>query len=188
MLFRQSDVKKSIRKDQYGTIYPNADETEWDVTLLSALLLGLFENQMKNGENSLIKVIRKKRNKLQHKPGSVITDDAEFDSDWNDIETATQTLALIVGGTTFENEVTDQIEAVKVNNLPRLGDTLKSWYEDIIIELKNEIKELKEETLQVKKTSESSLQILQGVSHKRPISKGNFNLLEVTNAVSHNLV
>ncbi|XP_060583099.1 uncharacterized protein LOC132739416 isoform X1 [Ruditapes philippinarum] len=172
MVFRHRDVKtlmnfpqKSIRRDQYDLIYPKADETKWDVTLLSALLLGLFENQMKKGENSLIKVIREKRNKLQHKPGSVVTDDAEFDSDWNDVETATQTLALIVGGTTFENEVTYQIQAVKVNNLPRLGDTLRSWYEDIIIELKNEIKELKE-------TSESSLQILQGVSHKRPISKG----------------
>ncbi|XP_060578025.1 uncharacterized protein LOC132735142 [Ruditapes philippinarum] len=171
MVHRHSDVKtlmsskKSIRQDQYDLIYPNADKTKWDVTILSALLLGLFENQMKKGENSLIKVICEKRNKLQHKPGSVITDDAEFDSDWNDIETATQTLARIVGGTTFENEVTKQIQAVKVNNLPRLGDTLRNWYEDIIIELKNEIKELKEETVEIKK-------ILQGVSHKRPISKG----------------
>ncbi|XP_060554111.1 uncharacterized protein LOC132715153 [Ruditapes philippinarum] len=181
MVYRHRDVKtllnfknpqKSIRRDQYDLIYPKADETKWDVTLLSALLLGLFENQINNGEDRLIKVIREKRNKLQHKPGSVITDDAEFDSDWNDIETATQTLARIVGGTTFENEVTKQIQAVKVNNLPSLGDTLKSWYEDIIIELKNEIKELKEETVKVKKTSKSALRILQGVSQKRPISKG----------------
>ena len=175
MAFRKPDIlkllPKALRKDQYDLIYPYADEEKWDVSLLSAVLLGLFKAQMKRGENQFIDIIRQNRNKIQHKPGSRIIDDAEFDSTWNDIETAALILASFVGGTTYEDEIRRKIEEVKFNNLPRLGDTLKGWYEDIIIQLRNEITELKE-------SSQKSLDILEAAHVKRTMPTGSYiNLL-----------
>ncbi|XP_053379967.1 uncharacterized protein LOC128548623 [Mercenaria mercenaria] len=172
MKFRKLDVEKlvklppkSIRKDQFNLIYPNADETKWDVSLLSSLLLGLFGRQMLNGEDQLIKIIREIRNKRQHKPGNIVTEDSEFDTVWNDIETATLTLAQIVGGRTYGDEIRNHIEDVKINNLPSLGDTLKTWYEDIIVQLRSEIEELKD-------TSNRSLAILEATTVKRKSFSG----------------
>ncbi|XP_053389782.1 uncharacterized protein LOC128552751, partial [Mercenaria mercenaria] len=139
MLFRKQDVEnlmklrpKTIRKDQFDMIYPKANEVEWDVSLLSALLLGLFGTKVQGTEESLIRIIRETRNKLQHKPGSLTTTDTVFDTTWKEIETAITSLALNVGGPTYEAEIKNRIDETRVNNLPKLGDTLKSWYENTL--------------------------------------------------------
>ncbi|XP_053379126.1 uncharacterized protein LOC123543237 [Mercenaria mercenaria] len=139
--------RKLIRQDQWQLLFPmtgQVDESSWDITLVILLLDEFFKMQLQQLEEDAIQHIRVIRNRLQHMSETSIAD-ADFDVMWNILEKATIDLAKqIQPSPAYKDRIKKDIDDTKINNMPRLGDSLRYWYEHIIMQLKLEIEDMKE--------------------------------------------
>jgi hypothetical protein len=129
---RQQRIDRlNLRDDQYFLLFPTSgvpNETTWDVTLLVLLIDKLF--QIQPLVKYLLEEIRTIRNILQHVSNTDILSDAKFDEYWHRLESATIALAKEVDGAPYETEIKRQISDGKITNMPKLGDTLRIFYEE----------------------------------------------------------
>jgi hypothetical protein len=152
-------AKKLLREDQWDLLFPmgQADVTSWDTTLLALTMNYLFKRQLKPDEYDSIKEIRDIRNQLQHKPDESVSD-ADFDDLWKRLETATVILAKqIKPFPQYAIDIKAKIDDAKVNNMPKLGDTLRLWYSGIVKDLYFIISNMEEDMRRLKETSEENL-------------------------------
>ncbi|XP_060571330.1 uncharacterized protein LOC132729566 [Ruditapes philippinarum] len=154
---------KQLRPDQYNLLFPRcgpANETEWDITLLSLLINKLFSC------SSLITIaidqIREVRNKLQHLPSSSI-DDKDFEDYWNLLEIATLHLADLQGPD-YKKSIKDKIDKACNMNMPDQGNTLCKWFGEKFTEMQRDVKEISSDTKDIKKAASQSADILQSTS------------------------
>ncbi|XP_060598384.1 uncharacterized protein LOC132752119 isoform X2 [Ruditapes philippinarum] len=180
LIQRQGDVKlllqqKKIRQDQYNLMYPsngNADENQWDITLIVTYIVVLFPIH----ETRAVSVIRDIRNELQHHPNTKNISDDEFDNYWEGLENASM---HIVNTCTVNPKdkaaFQDKISKAKCNNLPNIGDCLRSWYEERIKQMESTINEMGSTIKQMESTTKETNCILRKVTVKKPGPSGDKN-------------
>ncbi|XP_045185535.2 uncharacterized protein LOC123543534 [Mercenaria mercenaria] len=171
-------VKGHIRKDQFNVLYPghgNTDESDWDVSLLVTLIIGLFKTKLRPLDMTFINKIREVRNKLQHLPDTARLSDDDFDTYWGRLETATTTLAKQIFGSKYENSFKTKINNAKTNHLPNLGDYLRVWYEEIIKQMNykmenmtDTLKEMKNNVNTISTDTRNTASLLQSVTIPEP--------------------
>ena len=141
--------RKVLRQEQWELLFPSAtgkvaDETSWDTTLVITLLEEFFRYQLQPVEEDAMQKIRAVRNRLQHMAETSI-DDADFDNMWTILEGATIDLAKQIQITPmYASTIQEYIDDTKTNNMPNLGDTLRHFYEDIIMKMKSDMEDMKE--------------------------------------------
>lgn len=161
--------KRLLRLDQYDLLYPSngqADVETWDITLLSLLLQHLFPNNISQAQTHITS-IRKIRNDLQHISGTAKVSDADFTSLWSTLETATLGLANHTKGSVYEDEIKEEIMKTKTSYITSVGDILRQWYSDHIIELKDEVNTLKQKIDKIESHTAKTEMILNKTSRKR---------------------
>ncbi|XP_053405834.1 uncharacterized protein LOC123566122 [Mercenaria mercenaria] len=177
--------RRILRDDQYNLLYPTsgpADESQWDITLLTVLILELFPSCIPKHVKSFIRDIRDVRNSLQRVPKTSSISDSMFQKNWDRLEIATLTLAKVVNGTNYENVMKEKIETAKISNMPDLGNTLCLWFMEIntqntteMAEIQEKIKEISEDTKESKAKASESANILQNACMVKPGPTGKPN-------------
>ncbi|XP_060597298.1 uncharacterized protein LOC132751173 [Ruditapes philippinarum] len=165
LLARQKELlplksKKVINQEEWDLLFPKlgqADETTWDTTILALLITKLFQKQLKQSERDAIEEIRYIRNQLHHKADLSVSD-ADFDDLWKRLETATILLAKqITPIPQYAVDIKASIDDAMVNNLPKLGDTLRSWIPGIVKSLNLQISNLEDNMRRLKEITEENL-------------------------------
>ncbi|WAR30574.1 hypothetical protein MAR_033116 [Mya arenaria] len=141
---------RSIKPFQLNKIYPtggSCNEAEWDISLLSALILGLYGSNVAHIRGDIVS-IRDARNALQHSAGTARLSDPEFTTMYKSVSTATLSIAKFVKGSSYETDIKEKITAQGgAMFMPRLGESMRLWYtsynEDSSAALKEEVSSLK---------------------------------------------
>lgn len=153
-----------IKSSQIGLIYPTADMTRWDVTLVSTMLQNLF-NPL--NEQHLIDDIREVRNYLHHKAGEPSLDDTVYIQHWNKLEHALLQIAALVSPACLKS-TKEYIQELKGRPLPPPGPVL-----DVLIEWYNHDETIKDDVEKARIAAEEVVSILNDTTVELTNSEGN---------------
>ncbi|XP_045168302.2 uncharacterized protein LOC123531424 [Mercenaria mercenaria] len=178
---RKPDINELLRRskitlDQFDYIFPSTGSPNiqiWDVTLLTTLLRGLFGNKLIQDERDCIDVITNIRNSLQHLANTECIVDKDFNSSWSALKDAVLTL-LKYGGSPQQSSIEEEINSALTENMPNLGDVLRTWHKVLYVQLQLQNSELEKkldfqatEIQTLKGESKTSSKILSKASVKR---------------------
>ncbi|XP_060560805.1 uncharacterized protein LOC132720653 [Ruditapes philippinarum] len=152
LVFRKQDIdtlksRNKISTDQCDHIFPSdgiVDIQTWDITLLSALLRGLFKTELDCSEIRCIDEITTTRNDLQHISGTECIEAEQFDLLWENLKRAVLKLAECAGAPE-KSSIEEEIKKSLTENMPNLGDVLRTWHKVLYIQLSLQNKKLEEE-------------------------------------------
>ncbi|XP_060560807.1 uncharacterized protein LOC132720656 [Ruditapes philippinarum] len=186
LVFRGQDIRtlerrNKITTDQLDHIFPASgivDIQKWDITLSSALLKGLFKNELDTDERVCLDTITTIRNNLQHIPSTKCIEDELFDSSWNDLKNAVLLLSKYAGAPD-QRSIEEEISKALTENMPNLGDVLQTWYKQFTVQLSLQNKRLEKklneqasEIQNVRAASEKGKAILVKGTRKRQRRSG----------------
>ncbi|WAR30457.1 hypothetical protein MAR_032999 [Mya arenaria] len=146
-----------LRKDQYNIVFPTSgtfDETKWDMSLLSSLLISMFGQTTAPVKNE-IQLIRDMRNKLSHRSDTNMIE-SEYNTLWTDIDVSTIAVIAFFKSSKDEQNVRKDIKSLKTRTLDpsKTLEIINTWYLGVGLENAAEIRSLREEVGEMKQKLE----------------------------------
>ncbi|WAR30307.1 hypothetical protein MAR_032849 [Mya arenaria] len=151
---------RGLPKHIYEKIYNSGpiDESKWDITCITCLLLGIFTLPIHIKSN--VEQIRTERNKLQHIKQLQSLSEQEYESTWGSIE---QSIRQLVSNLSpgCQQQTAENINNARIGNFPNMCNTFTTW----CLSLAGDLEEVKENTHVTRR-------IVENVTEKRVDSRG----------------
>ncbi|XP_052760288.1 uncharacterized protein LOC128203070 [Mya arenaria] len=135
-------------KDQFNNVFPTSvkfDETKWDISLLSSLLLSMFRQTTTPVKNE-IQLIRDMRNKLAHRSDTNMME-TEYNTMWADAVGLTVKVITHFKGPLVIQKVVKDITSLETRTLDpsKTLEIINTWYLSVVLENAAEMKQKLEE-------------------------------------------
>ncbi|WAR30624.1 hypothetical protein MAR_033166, partial [Mya arenaria] len=149
--------KRVLRKDQFDIVFPTSgkfDETKWDMSLLTSLLLSMFGQTTAHVKNE-IQLIREMRNKLSHRSDTSMIE-TEYNAIWTDTYDSTVNVISLLKNPLDTKKVEKDITSLKTRSLDpsKTLEIINTWYQSVGLENAAEIRYLREEVGEMKQRLE----------------------------------
>ncbi|WAR13873.1 hypothetical protein MAR_003978 [Mya arenaria] len=137
-----------LRKDQLDNVFPTSvkfDETKWDMSLLSSLLLSMYGQTTTPVKNE-IQLIRDMRNKLAHRSDTNMME-TEYNTLWADAVGLTVKVITHFKGPPVIQKVVKDITSLETRTLDpsKTLEIINTWYLSVVLENAAEMKQKLEE-------------------------------------------